>query len=158
VKVQLRCRWSLLIGASAALAAASLAVPAAAQCTIAVTAGVAFGSYDVFAATPTDTAGEVRVTCASRQTNVRVTMDRGGASTFQPRQMANGAERLAYNLFLDASRSQIWGDGTGGTVLFGPVAINRNQTRLITVYGRIPATQDVAVGSYSDLVVATVTF
>ncbi len=147
------------LGVLAATVVAMLAASALeAQCTIAVTAGVAFGSYDVFTSTPTDTAGEVQATCTSRYTNVTISMGKGGALTFQPRQMASGAERLDYNLYLDASRTQIWGDGTGGTVVYGPVAINRNQTRVVPVYGRIPATQDAAAGLYSDTVVATVTF
>ena len=144
------------------LAAAAVSLLAAgnagAQCSIAITAGVAFGPYDVFNTGNTDTAGEVRVTCTTRQTNVRVTLDKGKALSFQPRKMENGLERLEYNLYLDVNRSQIWGNGTGGSLIFGPVTINRNQTRTIPVYGRIPPTQDVAAGLYSDLVVATVLF
>jgi spore coat protein U-like protein len=124
----------MLIGACAVLMTPLLGQRAEAQCTIAVTAAVAFGNYDVFAASPTDVMGELRIDCARRETNVGVTLDRGGAATYQPRELANGSERLAYNLYLDASRTQIWGDGTGGTVVFGPG--NRNQPRTITVYGR----------------------
>jgi spore coat protein U-like protein len=145
----------LVVAAAVSLLAAGAA---RAQCTIAVTAGVAFGSYDVFNTANTDAAGEVQVTCTARRTNVRVTLGRGGAPTFQPRKMANVAEQLDYNLYLDLNRTQIWGDGTGGSLIFGPVTINRNQTRVIPVYGRVPPTQDVAAGLYSDLVVATVLF
>ncbi|HKS94426.1 MAG TPA: spore coat protein U domain-containing protein [Gammaproteobacteria bacterium] len=55
-----------------------------------------------------------------------------------------------------AARTAIWGDGTGGGV---PVtqAFNNNRVRL-SVYGRIPAMEDIAPGSDTDHITATVTY
>ncbi len=73
---------------------------------------------------------------------------------------ADAAERsdaLNYNLYLDAARTSIWGDGTGGTALF-TVAIPSGKAVNVTIFGRIPAGQDVAAGSYSDSIVVTIQF
>jgi spore coat protein U-like protein len=67
----------------------------------------------------------------------------------------SGTTPLRYNLYLDAGRTQIFGDGTGGTVTFtGATAATAN----LTVYVRIFAQQSVRSDSYSDSVVVTVTF
>jgi len=63
---------------------------------------------------------------------------------------------LAYNLYLDSTRLTIWGDGTGGTGTFSGMGTGSDVGT--TVYGRIPAGQNVAVGTYSDLITVTVTF
>ena len=48
---------------------------------------------------------------------------------------------LAYNLYREASRSIIWGDGTGGS------AVGSGTGATHTVYGRIPSRQNVYAGS-----------
>jgi spore coat protein U-like protein len=39
--------------------------------------------------------------------------------------MSKGAEVLAYNLYRNAARTNIWGDGTGGTPLSTSAQIRR---------------------------------
>lgn len=124
-----------------------------ANCTISTTA-VAFGSYDVFSATPRDATGTVQISCTPRE-NIDVTLSPGSSLVFNQRTLRSGSNILNYNLFRNAARTQIWGDGTAGTSTFTGNNI-RNTT--LTVYGRVPAAQDAAVGNYSDTVVATVIF
>ena len=50
----------------------------------------------------------------------------------------------------------MWGNAGGG--LLSPAAAPSKAARNFTVYGRVPSNQDVAAGSYSDTVVATVNF
>ncbi|HKW91434.1 MAG TPA: spore coat U domain-containing protein [Methylomirabilota bacterium] len=153
-------RPSRLLTPLLAAAAAFLAVPIAAEaaCTISTTA-VNFGTYNVFASTADDGTGQITFRCTSpRPPLITIQLDKGGSPTFNPRQMHKGSETLNYNLYLDSTRTTIWGDGTGGSQTFTrsspPVFQNVN----VTVYGRIPASQDVSAGAYSATVTATISF
>jgi spore coat protein U-like protein len=77
-----------------------------------------------------------------------------GVGTFAARQMRSGAQSLVYNLYLDASHLSIWGDGSPGTSLLSLSGTGGNYT----VYGRIPAGQNVLVGGYSDTITVTLIF
>jgi spore coat protein U-like protein len=66
-----------------------------------------------------------------------------------------GTGRLGYDLYTNAGRSTVWGCTTTNDV---DVTSTSSAANVMTVYGRIPAGQDVATGSYSDTVVVTVTF
>ena len=88
-----------------------------------------------------------------------IQLSKGTSSTYAPRVLTNGGSTLAYNLYTSNARNQVWGDGTGGsqTVTSNFIALlSLDQTT--TVYGRIPAGQNVPPGSYSDTVLVTVIF
>jgi spore coat protein U-like protein len=123
-----------------------------AACTITVTS-VAFGVYDVFAVADKLSTGTVDIRCTPK-TTFTVTLSKGSGATFAARNMTSGANLLPYNLYKDASRVTIWGDGTAGT---GTNGANDNRATY-TIYGRIPARQNAAVGSYSDTIIASVIF
>jgi len=144
----------LLAGVGGLLAAAT----AEAACTISTTA-VAFGTYNVFSGSADDATGQITYRCtAPRPPLVRIELDKGGAPTFNPRQMRQGSETLNYNLYLDSTRSTIWGDGTGGTQTYTRTLPPLNQNINVSVYGRIPPGQDVSAGSYTATVTATIFF
>jgi spore coat protein U-like protein len=65
------------------------------------------------------------------------------------------SDLLNYNLFTDAARSAVWGDGTQGTSTLSS-KVQRNKPWVATVYGRIPAGQNVPVGLYSDTLTVTI--
>lgn len=112
----------------------------------------AFGAYDPFASSPLDGTGNVAVTC---DVSVPYTLALStGAGTYSSRVMLNGTHRLTYNLFRDASRTTIWGDGSASTALVNGSGISANYP----VYGRIAPRQNAYIGSYSDLIVVTVTY
>jgi spore coat protein U-like protein len=143
---------------AAALVLGPLARPAETQgvnCTISAT-GVAFGSYSVFAASPTDSTGTVSFSC-TLAVAVTVQLSKGSASTFSPRTLKLGAQALNYNLYLDSTHSTIWGDGTGGTSVYSQ-SVGALVSQNVTVYGRVPALQNATIGSYSDSVTATIVF
>jgi spore coat protein U-like protein len=140
----------------AALAAFSLLLMLAApvlraDCTVSAQS-VAFGSYDVFSAQPLDGAGNVSVNC-SPSASYTVTLSAGGGS-YSQRQMSSANDVLNYNLYTNASRSIVWGDGSAGTSTVGGSGESANHT----VYGRVPAGQNRKVGSYGDTIIVTVTF
>ncbi len=134
------------------LAAALLACgPAWADCTVSAQS-VVFGSYDVFSPTPLDGVGRVDVSC-DPSASYTVALSSGGGS-YSQRQMANGGTLMNYNLYTGVSRTTVWGDGTSGsaTVAGSGLAASHN------VYGRIPAQQNLIEGSYTDVIIVTLTF
>lgn len=144
-----RALRALLAAAALGLAAAPAAAGAQA-CFFRSADALSFGAYDPFAAAPLDSTSQLVAVCVSQQP-VRVSLDRGQSATFAARELRLGGEVLRYNLYLDAARITIWGDGTGGTAVY---TSTRNMLRA-TVYGRIPPGQDPVVGTYRDTIRVT---
>ena len=126
-------------------------------CTISATS-VNFGSYNVFNGSPTDSTGTVTYRCNGSAHNITVGLTQGASASFNQRQMQKGSESLTYNLFVDASRTNIWGDGTSGTSVYSIGNPPNNTNVNLTVYGRVTAGQDVSAGSFSDTVTAVINF
>lgn len=126
----------------------AIATPAmAAKCNV-QSNGVAFGAYDSLSPTHQDGTGNVRITCNS---TTAFTVGLGsGAGTFDQRSMTNEQSTLRYNLYTDATRTLIWGDGS----LNGVSGIGTSVD--LTVYGRIPARQSIPAGAYIDAITVTV--
>jgi spore coat protein U-like protein len=148
--------------AFAATATSSFTVTATVEntCTIS-TAGIAFGVYDpivTHAAAPLDAAGSVTITCTrGATTTIGLNSGNNGPSAVgTTRAMAAGANYLSYEIYQEAAHSTVWGNSGAG--LYTPAAAPSSAARVFTTYGRIPAGQDVPSGSYSDTVLATVTF
>ncbi len=132
-------------------------------CSISATA-VAFGNYAPLSGSAVTTSGTVSVTCsaliAGLDVSYVVTLNTGNAGSYTPRAMSFSSNQLQYNLFTDALHTIIWGDGSSGTSSVSDSYILNllSTTRNYTVYGQIPASQNVAVGAYTDSIIATVTF
>ena len=94
----------------------------AADCAVA-TVRLNFGDYDPSVTGPDDSVGTVTVTCryvpkGATQVNYRVTISNGiNGTSPTTRQLGTGSARMGYNVFADPARSQVWGTGTGGTVI-----------------------------------------
>ena len=145
-----------VVSAAAASALCLAAVPAEAACSLSAT-GVAFGAYDVFAPAPTDSTGTVVLDCDPAEKNITITLS-PGTGTYATRTLRQGAETLGYNLYLDAARTSVWGDGSAGTTTFFIKNPRPNRPTEVTIFGRIPAAQDVSVGAYADTIIVTVEF
>lgn len=140
----------------------SVSATVSANCTIS-TSAVAFGAYDPVSANASsalDGAGTVTVNCTSGAATT-VTLGQGanadtGSTDAAPlrRMKAGTSDYLSYTLYSDTSRSTVWGN-TAGT---GSAHTGTGTASALTVYGRVTAAQNVPSGSYSDTVVATVTF
>lgn len=150
---------ALATPALAQTATASLTVSAtvAKNCSIATTA-VAFGNYDPVvsnATSPLDGTGTVVVTC-TKGAGTRIDLGLGANASGTTRRMSGGTDFLTYELYQNSSRSTVWGSGVaaGETIVTAP----SKAARTFTVYGRVPAGQDVAAGPYNDTVVATINF
>jgi spore coat protein U-like protein len=156
-------RFSLKWGTLVAAAFATWLIPnsaRAASCSFTSIVGVNFGTYQVFDTSPLDSTGSITLYCTGVQPMDLFTIEIGPGSSgsASSRYMLNGSVMLNYNLYLDASRSVIWGDGSGGTSALGPLSVADQTPTTWTVYGRIPATQNVSAGNYSDTVLVTVQF
>lgn len=142
------------------------AARAAVTCTVSAT-GPAFGVYNPLSTSPLLANGQVSASCTltgTTATTVSLTSNysTGSSGTFAQRTMLSGASALGYNLYYDAAFSQVRGDGTGGSQQ-GGATFNLTRTAptasvTSVIYGRIPALQDVAPGSYVDTIVVTVTY
>lgn len=120
--------------------------------------GVAFGTYDVVSALPTDTQLRVDVQCTRDGGPPNVTVSLGisqglhGTSTTDRRMRNAAGDVMSYGLFLDSARSAVWGTthgvDTGSLTLTIPNRTTASGSFL--VFGRIPPRQNVSPGSYSD--------
>ena len=126
---------------------------------------VSFGVYDPLSASALNGTGQVSVTCtlllgSSDSVAYSIQLSAGGAGTYSPRQMSGVGSTLNYNLYRDASRTLVWGDGAGGTVnasdsyTLGLVP----ELRSYVVYGRIDSGQGATAGVYADSVLVTLDF
>ena len=150
----------LLVAATAFALGVVLAPAPARACTIS-SAGVAFGAYDPQSAGAEDSAGTVRADCHPSVSAPIVALSTGQSGTFAARTMTSGPYTLSYNIYSDSGRTIIWGDGTGGavTVTMTGGSVSGGVRRFTgTMYGRIPAGQNVGAGSYLDTIILTITF
>ena len=149
------------------LACASLAARAG-DCTVSTTP-INFGSYDPITITaPLDSTGTVRVQCSPTTileglfgVTVNVALSQGSSGSYAARTLRQGpASALQYNLYTNASRTTIWGNGSGGTGTMGGTMAGLFQPnfRDFPIYGRVPAGQDPNLGLHSDTITVTVTF
>lgn len=163
---ELRLACLLTIGlvvaatARAGTVAARMQVTAtvAPNCQLTVPA-LSFGSYDPLianATAPADAAAVVRVSC-TRNTSASFSFDFGlHAVNDAGRMMAGaGGDRLHYEIYRDSSRSLVWGQGSEALRLISKAA---SVPQEFTVFGRIPAQQEVEPGAYNDVLTAAVDF
>ncbi|WP_395390963.1 spore coat U domain-containing protein [Novosphingobium sp. BL-8A] len=131
------------------------------SCTVTTTA-MSFGNYDQTASTPLDTNATVTINCtsvASVLSTADIALSTGGSGSATTRRMISGTNLLYYNIFSNSGHTTVWGDGTGGASIV-QVSLNGvlNFSSSATAYGRIPALQNVPVGSYADTLTITVTY
>jgi spore coat protein U-like protein len=127
------------------------ATAGAATCVLAAV-GVVFGNYGTLSNTSLDGTGVVTVTCVLTD-SYTIMLSSGDGSLLQ-REMQSGTNVLYYNLYTDAARSMIWGDGTSGT----SIVSGSGTLATYSVYGLIPGGQNVPAGVYSDSLVVTLNF
>ena len=127
------------------------------RCTI-TTVPLNFGSYLPNDLAPLDNAGAVNIDCKGRGGTFLVTIAAGNSNNFAQRLMQSATDALAYNVYLDAARSRIWGNGNGGTSALSLYRRNGRYRESIPVYGRVFAGQDVDPGVYTDNLLVTIIF
>jgi spore coat protein U-like protein len=156
-------RARLLLLALAAGGALLAAAPAQAGCAISTT-GVAFGAYDPQSPAPLLGAGRIDMRCSDDIDSEghgggdkKIELSTGHSGSYATREMRSGSSSLDYNLYTDASRTGVWGDGRHGTDSV-KVHPEKSESLSVNVYGRIPAGQNVRAGTYTDTLIVTIEF
>jgi len=116
----MRLACSALLAALAFIALA-WATPASA-CTLcscsATASAISFGTYNPASNSPLDASGTVAVNCSGIVSLfgwVEVRAGAGHSGTALQRTMTRSGSSLRYNLFTNSARTQVFGDGSGGT-------------------------------------------
>lgn len=151
---------AVIVGACAACLVASRPA-AAASCSITATPTLAFGAYSVYGTAAVPVNGQLQFKCTTASVPYTVSLDKGGnASTFSPRyqKLAGGTDLLQYNVYTTSGHTTIWGDGTPGTATVSGTTAGANVAKSITLFGSIPAGQDVTGGNYGDTLTLTLSF
>lgn len=117
---------------------------------------LSFGSYDPINANITNTkeaATTFRLRCI-KGTSAIISINNGLNAMGDVRRMRGaGQSYLNYELYTSANRTTVW--NTTNTVSY---SANNPQPKQFSIYGRIPAGQDVSAGAYTDTVTLSVTF
>jgi spore coat protein U-like protein len=156
-------RLALSVAAFLLASSSSPAYALLQSCSVSATA-LSFGSYDPTSATPRDSTGTITVTCTVSLVGLLASWDillsTGISGSFTPRDLLSGGNSMQYNLYTNAGRTQVWGDATGGTAKVSDsqlMVVGTNQ-HSYTTYGRIPALQDLAPGTYTDTITVTLNY
>jgi spore coat protein U-like protein len=136
------------------------------SCTI--TAGsIAFGIYNPLSTVSDPSTGALRIACSGSGTGsvnvtANLTLSAGLSGSYAARKMYSGTNTLNYNIFWSTAYNQIMGDGSGGSFAgsAGPFTVTAGGSNFATgtMYGLVPASQDVAPGSYADVITVIVTY
>jgi spore coat protein U-like protein len=118
--------------------------------------GLAFGVYDPLASSDTVASTTFKVKC-SKNAGYTIGLSAGGGAAELARKMALANElAMNYAIYSDSGRTTNWGATAGAATGIGSGLDTENT---VTVYGKIPKNQyDVGVGSYTDTVVATISY
>jgi len=155
-----RCLYACLMLSALGALASPIAHAQAFFCSASAT-GVAFGTYTPLAPSPLASTGTITVQCFVffAQATVTVDLSAGASGGFGTRTLTSGTDTLNYNLYLNAAHTQVWGDGSGGS-LISTLTLNPGfpSTATATIYGAVNALQDPAPGSYGDTITVTVNY
>jgi len=135
------------------------ATSVAAKCTTLTANAITFDAYVPDEANDNTKDTTVTVKC-TLNTPITIAMDKGtnGSSTSARKlKITDGthADTLSYNLYSNAGRTTLWGEGSDKVSKIGEGLL---MTSTYNVYGKIPAAQDVTPGSYADAVTVTVAY
>ena len=154
------------------MALALLALAGTAQADVAgrvtASAGLSFGSYEVDAGSPNDSLADLTVTCdrngGPQDVTLVVRLGPGlNAGTTTERRMVRAGlppDFLAYGLYRNVGRTSAWGSTDNVDTVSQTLSIPNKDSRsaAFTIYGRVPAGQDVSAGTYSDTVQITILY
>jgi spore coat protein U-like protein len=149
------CGAWLWLGLSCLALSAS---PVRAACQVSNVSALAFGSYNVLSPTDKTITGSFNVRNCSGGARTYTATFSAGNGTLAARALRSGVNTLGYNIYKDAAYTQILGSGSGGTATIANTNSGSGTGPTHTLYGLIPAGQDVPAGSYTDTLTITITF
>lgn len=146
----------------AATATSNMAVSATVTNNCTISAGaLAFGAYGLANVNGANLDANATLTlqCTSGASTV-ITLGQGlhadtGSTEETPlRRLESGTNHLSYSLYQLADHTDPWGNEAGTGLDYTGTGASGG----VTVYGRVDGLQNVPAGSYTDTVVATITF
>jgi spore coat protein U-like protein len=124
-------------------------------CALDVSQHIDFGNWQDLDQ-PRDQQGAVTVNCDA-STKYAVKLGWGGQGDVnKTRNMANGNEKISYNLYSDDKRLQPWGDNA--TTGFLKDQQGEGKRKVIPIYARVPRQATPSPGTYTDNVVVTLEY
>jgi spore coat protein U-like protein len=133
------------------------------SCTVSATP-LSFGPYSPSSSTALSGTGTINVSCTVTLVGLleswTIQLSTGNSGTYSSRQMSTAGQSLVYNLYTTAAHSQVWGNGTAGTGTVTDsqlLAIGTSQYPY-TVYGLVNTFQDLAPGTYTDVITVTLNY
>ena len=147
----------------------AVTMPALAVATCSVsTTPMAFSTYDTLSNSASQISATLTMSCVIALAPLAVipytiSLGTSGTSGTMSRQLAGPlGSRLQYNLYIDSSRSTVWGNGSGGTQTVAssvsPGTLGVAAARSHSIYGAIPPRQAVRPGVYADGILVTVDY
>jgi len=129
---------------------------------------LSFGAYTPIsfpgnvASADADSTGTVSISCTglAQTVSYALKLSAGRSNNIQSRSLGGtgGGADMTYNLFTDASRTTVWGDGASGTSFAGSIAPTDGPVSH-TFYGRVPAGQSaLRAGAFTDQLVITLEY
>lgn len=137
-------------------------------CTV-TSSGMAFGSYQPLtfagklASTDRTSDATISVACTAIANGGSYSISLGPSAqgnSIMPRYLshAGGGPGMAFNIFLDAAHTSVWGDGFTGAVLSGSIPPG-DSSQSHAVFGRVPAGQSqLRAGNYSGSLTLTISY
>jgi spore coat protein U-like protein len=121
-----------------------------------------FGGYNPFSVNATKISNAVIViSCTGNipKTNYTIALSPGSSGTYSARKLSNGRSSLTYNIYTSSAYNQIWGNGTGGSVIVSATVQGYNYSKSYYAFGQISAKQTSATpGTYTDTIIYTITY
>lgn len=140
------------------------AAPASAQaCSVSATP-MSFAPYNAFSGSAVNAASTVTVHCTGLLLigvvyDVRLGTGQSGSIPVRKMKHSVGASELDYQVYTNPARTNVWGNGTQGGTYSGIMLLGvLSRTHTHTAYSRIPASQQVEAGNYSDSPVMTIVY
>jgi spore coat protein U-like protein len=116
-----------------------------------VSTTLSFNAYEpISGAADTLPTGTISVQCTSTSNSAISVSYHLTLATSPARTMTSSANSLTYDLFIDSARTIQWNTTNQVSCTFSVSARAVNQQSSCSFYGKIPASQNVAAGSYSQ--------
>ncbi len=103
-----------------------------------------------------DGSSTLTATCTSASAyNIGLSAGNGSGATVAARKMTSGLNTITYSLYTNSLRTTVWGNTVGTNTVSGT---GSGSAQNFTVFGRVPTQTTPAPTTYSDTIIATVTY
>ena len=124
------------------------------NCTVSATP-LSFGTAGLLVA-DLNAQSAVSVTCtANTAYTIGLNAGTGTGATVGARKLTSGADQITYTIYRDSNRTLVWGNTAGSDTEAGT---GSGSAQVYPIYGQVPTQATPAPGTYSDVIVVTVTY